>query len=69
MEHGAWSMEHGAWSMEHGAWSMEHGERRNNLSGIASDIVTRYPAAMGTVAASAHCWSPVLAGAKLAQLE
>lgn len=55
--------------MEQGAWSKEHGERRNNLSGIASDIVTRYPAAMGTVAASAHCWSPVLAGAKLAQLE
>lgn len=34
------------------------------LSDFSSDIVTRYPAALGLVAASTGCWSPVFTGAE-----
>ena len=40
----------------------ERGEK--SLSDFSSDIVTRYPAALGVVAASAVCWSPVFTGAE-----
>ena len=35
-----------------------------NLSDFSSDIVTRYPTALGVVAASAGCRSPVFTGAE-----
>ena len=35
-----------------------------SLSDFSSDIVTRYPTALGVVAASAGCWSPVFTGAE-----
>ena len=35
-----------------------------SLSDFPSDIVTRYPAALGVVAASAGCWSSVFTGAE-----
>ena len=36
----------------------------DDFSDFSSDIVTRYPAALGVVAASAGCWSPVFTGAE-----
>ena len=43
---------------------LDAGERLKSLSDFSSDIVTRYPAALGVVAASAGCWSPVFTGAE-----
>ena len=39
-------------------------KRSKTLSDFPSDIVTRCPAALGVVAASACCWSPVFTGAE-----
>ena len=42
---------------------------QKSLSDFPSDIVTRSAAALGVVAASACCWSPVFTGAEYVQLE
>ena len=39
-------------------------EEQKSLSDFPSDIVTRYAAALGVIAASAGYWSPVFAGAE-----